>query len=331
MARFIDLRLNRGAGQATEESFWPSFTDIMMVIVMIFLIATSVLIVRNWELLREITETSEEKRIAAELAYSKSLENASLEEQLSQAQHLISMLRLEKLRLTELQEKMAQELDALQASARQLEANQEVLKEALSAATNRSEKLASQLQALQSEQAETQAELTTVKQQLDASESERKLAESALAQAKSELAESQTVIAQMDADKRAQEAVINTLKSESQLSQEALGQLRREFTDLSAKYEKLIRPARTAKGKYVVSLRYTLVNGEPIYELKKPEDLTFSRYSYTKLHALLNALKSSQKDKLYIKIIFPEDSGLTYNEAWVFTTDILNKYDYYYQ
>ena len=36
MARFIDLRLNRGAGQATEESFWPSFTDIMMVIVMIF-------------------------------------------------------------------------------------------------------------------------------------------------------------------------------------------------------------------------------------------------------------------------------------------------------
>ena len=35
---FIDLRLNQQDGQ-NQESFWPSFTDIMTVIVMIFMLA----------------------------------------------------------------------------------------------------------------------------------------------------------------------------------------------------------------------------------------------------------------------------------------------------
>ena len=34
---------------------------------------------------------------------------------------------------------------------------------------------------------------------------------------------------------------------------------------------------------------------------------------------------------LYVKIIIPEDSGLTYNEAWTFMRGLLVKYDYYYQ
>jgi hypothetical protein len=32
-----------------------------------------------------------------------------------------------------------------------------------------------------------------------------------------------------------------------------------------------------------------------------------------------------------VKVIIPEDSGLSYNEAWTFTQDILTSYDYYYQ
>ena len=42
---FIDLRQNQA--QLVDEAFWPSFTDIMTVVVMIFLIATSILIVKN--------------------------------------------------------------------------------------------------------------------------------------------------------------------------------------------------------------------------------------------------------------------------------------------
>ncbi len=43
---FVDLRLNRQEGQ-NQDSFWPSFTDIMTVIVMIFLIAMVILLLRT--------------------------------------------------------------------------------------------------------------------------------------------------------------------------------------------------------------------------------------------------------------------------------------------
>ncbi len=51
---FTDLRLN-GGGEV-QEGFWPSFTDIMTVIVMIFLIAMVVLLVRNMELVNRRQE-----------------------------------------------------------------------------------------------------------------------------------------------------------------------------------------------------------------------------------------------------------------------------------
>ena len=47
---FIDLR----SGNLSTESFWPSFTDIMTVVVMIFLITSVILMVRNWELIDQL-------------------------------------------------------------------------------------------------------------------------------------------------------------------------------------------------------------------------------------------------------------------------------------
>ena len=55
---FIDLRQNPDAATGGD-SFWPSFTDIMMVVVMIFMIASTVLMLRNWELVRELRATIE--------------------------------------------------------------------------------------------------------------------------------------------------------------------------------------------------------------------------------------------------------------------------------
>jgi hypothetical protein len=34
---------------------------------------------------------------------------------------------------------------------------------------------------------------------------------------------------------------------------------------------------------------------------------------------------------LYVKVIIPDNSGLSYNEAWRFTNDMLTRYDYYSQ
>ena len=45
----------------------------------------------------------------------------------------------------------------------------------------------------------------------------------------------------------------------------------------------------------------------------------------------MGALKDKYGNLLYVKLIIPDDSGLSYNEAWSFTVDMLDKYDYYHQ
>ncbi len=331
MGLFVDLRLNRGAAQTTDEGFWPSFTDIMMVIVMIFLIATSILIVRNWELLREITQTSEEKRMAAELAYNKSLENATLEEQISQAQHLISMLRLEKLRLNELQKQKSKALGESLGREKILLAEQNALKQKVNLALKRFDELAASMKSLERRYSESELTLTEAQQQLMESGQQLKASQISLDEMQRELAAANIAMADLKQQQQVRDMTIVSLQSESQLSLDELEKLRQEYAVLSQKYEKLVRPARTAKGKYVVSLRHTLEGGVAIYELKKPADLDFARYELKQLHAQLAVLKADKKNNLYIKIIFPENSGLSYNEAWEFTSKILDSYDYYYE
>jgi chromosome segregation ATPase len=87
-----------------EGSFWPSFTDIMMVVVMIFLMATSLLIVRNWQLVAELQQSIEAEKVASEMMESTSQENATLEERLINAEQLNSILRL---RIMEKDEQLA--------------------------------------------------------------------------------------------------------------------------------------------------------------------------------------------------------------------------------
>ena len=55
--------------------------------------------------------------------------------------------------------------------------------------------------------------------------------------------------------------------------------------------------------------------------------------SQNRLHfeGLIAALKKEHSKRLYIKIIIPENSGLSYSEAWEFMKSILHKYDYYYE
>ena len=48
------------------------------------------------------------------------------------------------------------------------------------------------------------------------------------------------------------------------------------------------------------------------------------------LEKKLKQLQQQDADNLYIKIIIPENSGLSYNEAWNLTSRLL-KYDYYHQ
>ena len=65
---FIDLRLNRRR-QNDDISLWPSFTDIMTVILMIFMLTMIVVIVKNANLAQElVARRTEEQNLQSMLA-----------------------------------------------------------------------------------------------------------------------------------------------------------------------------------------------------------------------------------------------------------------------
>ena len=55
---FVDLRVSPTvSGRSDEDSVWPSFTDIMTVVVLIFLVALVIILMRNTELVGQLRES----------------------------------------------------------------------------------------------------------------------------------------------------------------------------------------------------------------------------------------------------------------------------------
>jgi len=128
---------------------------------------------------------------------------------------------------------------------------------------------------------------------------------------------------------RNRETMARTRENEARVSQQ-LASLTGEFTTLKFKYDRLVRPARTAKGKYVVTVRISKVKGQVRTELKIPGQTDFSVVSRVRLNQQLGDARQHHPHDVYVKIIFPRNSGLSYSEAWKFTESLLRKYDYYY-
>ncbi|MFT5399449.1 MAG: chromosome segregation ATPase [Planctomycetota bacterium] len=316
---------------AGENSFWPSFTDIMMVITMIFLMATSLLVVRNWQLVAELQESIAAEQIAEQTIESTSLENSTLEERLANAEQSNSILRLRLLKKDE-------ELSSAQASNRINQAN-------IAGLVLQNRKLEKSLE-------ETEARLAVANLEIDAataqfselsnqiSELNRQLA--ALKQdgdeSRTALGRAQTEIASLTASNEGQQQSIETLNREKLLldheivryNQQLLG-LKGDYETVKSKYEELIKPARTARGKHIAEVYYIKQTGDEIIRYRQPGDEGFSQLSLEEVERRLTKLKQEFGEDLYVKIMIPEDSGLTYNEAWDFMRNLLVKFDYYYQ
>ena len=99
---FVNLRLNQEGDSSGNESFWPSFTDIMTVIVMIFLIALVILLMRNIDLVQKLRNTMEAERMAAELARTTGEEKESLSIRLINTENELSDLRLQLMKMQEI-------------------------------------------------------------------------------------------------------------------------------------------------------------------------------------------------------------------------------------
>jgi chromosome segregation ATPase len=306
---FIDLRANADTA-AGGDSFWPSFTDIMTVVVMIFMLASTILILRNWDLVAELRATIRAEQEAAELVRSTTEAKATLEERLAQAQHQLSLTRMRLMQAREESQHKGEQMAERDRQLKALETRRLELEDSLALAHRQSQNLESRVQQLS-------AELTGVKQ--------------AYAQQETRFKETFEELVSLGRTSQRQAQELNELRQLSSRSQERLAALRGEYDSLKVKYDKLVRPARTAQGKQVVEVRYVKEGGRYGISLKAPGEDARRPVSRSQLEQRLDRLKRRYGRTLYVKIIIPENSGLSYSEAWNFTQEILNKYDYYYQ
>ena len=307
---FIDLRLNHRR-QNDDISLWPSFTDIMTVILMIFMLTMIVVIVKNANLAKElIVSQSETQNLQSMLEETRTDREAlkivitNLEEKLRAQQMEIILLGDEnKVVQSTLEAKLAL-ISALQKQLSKIQADAEKLERRLTAVEAEKEALASSY--------EEQVKAISAETERQIEEFNRKFA--ALMD---RLGEKEDLI-----------VALNTERKDLELT---LAKQRKAYLVLEDKYQRLIRPARSPLGKEVVTVQYSRQDGRYRILYKEPQSDGFEPVGREELLTRLDRLKGRWQDKLYIKIVIPERSGLSYNEAWNFTRDILSRYDYYYQ
>jgi len=327
---FTDLRLH-GTSNEGQEGFWPSFTDIMTVVVMIFLIAMVVLLVRNMELVNQLRATMEAERIAAELARATGEEKDSLSSQLHRAEERVQQMQLEIMRLQD------KGLRSETLIAEQLRA--------ISALTNERDDLAQQAaqlmllrQRLEDDVAKRQSELNKALEEIDnkqlqLSAAQRSIAtlEQGLEQLRSRFADSQEQTERLQRTVAEQRQSLDETRQQSQEFERRYLVLAGDYDTLKVKYDKLVRPARSSAGRHLIEVRYWKEDGQYQISWREGGEGTYQAISRSQLDKVLTRLGGEHENGLYVKVIFPENSGLSYNEAWEFTSHLHRNYDYYFK
>ncbi len=320
---FVDLRLNRRE-TGGNESFWPSFTDIMTVVVMIFLIAMVVVLLRNMELVKELRATLQAEREAKAMAQAVGKEKQSISQQLQEA---LEQLRAADQRIAELESRVSR-----------LQEQNEIRARAIADREQQIKTLQDERNSLARQVAQLQLEKTSV-------ERARDIALEARAQAREALEQLQRRHQELKEDLSRRELQVTALQSKLQLQSRQLAQARQErqeveqkylqlagdYDALKVRYDKLVRPARTARGHYLVEVRYYKRDGVPRIEWRAGGQGGFSAVSLEELEKRLAALKKQHEEGLYVKVILPKDNHLSFSEAWRFTNRLHKGYDYYYQ
>ena len=455
---FVDLRISPSvSGRSDEDSVWPSFTDIMTVVVLIFLVSLIVILMRNTELVQQLrdsmsqTETmssqqseleiriatlgdsitqlqaalerSERAKSAAEQTATQrqqeilallsdvadltgvrellTEEKANLTQQLDQVRAERQALGEDKAMLLETQQQMRSQIASLEENKAnlteqldQVQTDRDGRQQQLAISEQQREALASNLDRVQQALIELQAEQARLISSLESQSAETL----AITESRDELADQRQRLAEqvssLDVMRVSLEAEITALRTElaslvrasisneralqaSQLEGEALSAqlaetaleyrltkeelaylraeyaeevakfgkerellmmahqqeldvLREQHSDLESKYTRLVRPARSTVGRFVVEVRFRKEGEARRYSIRPVAGGLEEEVSETDLHRRLTVLKAQHGDKLYTKVII-DDNSVTHGEAWSFTSKILNRYDYYYQ
>jgi|GEM_PF-2603180 len=282
-----------------EEGFWSSFSNVMMVILKIFLLVIVMMALNNRNLLDDLKHSvrakevaQEEAQQAAHLAQSSLKANASLEEQLAYYQQHSSDLETELLHSRAETEASRKASSSLKVDLARLQASSHEQANTLLSRDKTIDDLQGQFTRLIAERDQIQSELTAAR-----SSSVNK------------------------------EAELSSLRAKADASDQKLLSLQGELTELDTKYQKLLKPARSAKNKQVVEVMYQKTG----YSIRKAGEGSYHNLDRAALESELAAMKAFFGNDLYVKIIIPDNSGLSYSEGWGFTSSILSRYDYYYQ
>jgi len=302
---YTDLRLNRSSA-STDTSLWPSFTDIMTVILMVFMLTMVVVIIKNADLIDQI-------RLSRNL-------QAEAEERLASNTQVLADLRVRNTDLEEAIRTARMELILLTDEAQLLEESLDIKAAAIARLEGEKEELSENIRLIRLQLSEKEEELEDAQVMIGGIRDEAERANRDLSLQIADL------LSKLEKD----EATLLTLSDEKSDLEMALARQRQDFSSLEDKYLKLVRPARSSHGKQVASVQYLKVNGQPTYQLKDLGDVTWEEMPRIELFRRLGALKERWGEELYIKIVIPEDSGLSYNEAWGFTKTVLTEFDYYY-
>ena len=284
--------LSGGGGEDLEEGFWSSFSNVMMVILKIFLLVIVLMALNNRNLLDDLKHSVRAKEAAQQQAEQASIEAQKATQQAQQASEKAEFQLKANVSLEDQLEYLQQRVASLEMDLLSSRAETE---QARNTNSSRDTEL-TRLQALTAQQVDS-------------------------------LAEKDRSLNGLQADLAAKTTELTGLRVQVDDSQKKLLSLQGEYTSLDQKYQKLLRPARSAKGKQVAEVVYSKAG----YTLRKPGEAAARGVGRPALEDELAGLKAQYGSQLYVKVVIPDNSGLSYNEAWRFTNDMLSKYDYYQQ
>ncbi|MBL7000745.1 MAG: hypothetical protein ISR73_12840, partial [Gammaproteobacteria bacterium] len=236
------------------DSFWPSFTDIMMVVVLIFLLATSLLIVRNYGLVAELKDSIEAEKMAAQVIETTTMENATLEERLINAEQLNSILRLRIMERDELLNKAERENARKLQIITTLETERLNLKSQILLGQTDLTVAYSKINVITAESEEFAQQLADLRLKL---ERQRQI----LQATQQELEMATAEIAVLNATTEKQKTSIQMLEQEKIEYNRQLLTLKGDYEVVKSKYDQLIKPSRSAQGKYVAEVYYVKEKG----------------------------------------------------------------------
>jgi septal ring factor EnvC (AmiA/AmiB activator) len=320
---FIELRLNRQE-ELAGENFWPSFTDIMTVVVMIFMMIMVVVLLHNMELVRDLQSSIEKERLAQEMAKLTGEEKDTLAVRLQAAENQLAEL-LARLRRSE--DTRTQQAATLDQQSKRIDQQAKSLEEQLARLTA----LAGERDTLQRRSEQLSADLQSSSTQLSTTRQTAAQLEQSVAALRGREAELAAELAKLQASVSDKQKELDQSRDRLRASEQKLGAIQGDYSELKVKYDKLVRPARSPSGRYAVEVRYGKSASGYTIRYREGDSGDYAELARDKLDQRLAALKAKHPEGLYVRVVIPDGSGLSFSEAWEFTNHLHRNYDYYFQ